>query len=294
MKRRDVMTKKTHLLRGALLAFVATGTVDAYARDNEVRQRGPIAQLSSTSVTVAGLTCPITAGTEFENRAGARISLSEFAVGDYVKLVCRDGEAHSLELEDEGSGSGGSDDDGAADDGDSSNSGGSDDKGGDDSSRGGSDDDTRLSSRLLPMSGSGSGAVGKVNYRNKVNGSNRDDRFKITVKIPVPSEVPAVVGFDDGASLNLSALLLRNGVPYAECTLEYDHRSFIKGVPAVEYKAEVRFKLKKSRFRARFAKGMCDTDLATDGVQRGFPVVQSGDEVVVSDSAAGAFLSVGL
>lgn len=287
------MTKKTYFLSGALLALVATGAADVHARDNDVKQRGPIAQLSPSSVTVGGLTCPITGGTEFENQAGARISLSDFAIGDYVKLVCRDGEAHSLELEDAGSGGGGSDDSGSGDD-NSSGSGGSDDNGGDDSSRGGSDDNTRLGSRLLPMSGSGSSAVGKVNYRNKVNGSNRDDRFKITVKIPVPSEVPSVANFDEGANLNLRALLQRNGVPYAECALEYDHRSLIKGVPAVEYKAEVRFKLKKSRYRARFAKGMCDTDLATDGVQRGFPVVQSGDEVIVSDSAAGAFLSVGL
>lgn len=267
-------TKNAVAFLSALLASL--NAAGAYARSDDVVSRGTIASITDTQVTVGALSCTTNSGTEYENLQGATISRSQFNVGDLVKLVCRNGTAHSLELEKNNGGGSGS----------SSSGGGSGNNGG--------GSEIRLKSRLSLIDGVASGAVkpaGKIEYRNKPNGSGRDDKFKVTVKVPVPSVVPVVDALQDARALDLTAILSRNGTPYAECTLGYDHRAAIQGNLAVEHKIELRYEQKGSKLRLRSSKGQCDVDLSVDGIQAGFPEIEKGDTVVIHDSLAGDFLS---
>ena len=260
--------------------FLTTNAGSAHARSDDVISRGTIASITPTQVTVGTLTCVTNSGTEYENLQGGTISRSEFTVGDRVKLVCRGGSAHSLEME-RNNGGGGS-------------SSGSDDSSSGGGSNGGGGSEVRLKSRLNLIDGVASGAVepvGKIEYRNKSNGSGRDDRFKITVKVPLPSVVPVADTLAEARALDLTAVLSRNATPYAVCTLGYDHRSAIKGSPAVEHKIELRYEQKGSQLRLKSSKGKCDLDPSVDGVQAGFPEIADGDTVVIQDSLAGEFLT---
>ena len=208
----------------------------AQAKSGDDISRGQISAITASGVTVGSLSCPTNGGTEYEDISGNSIPRSRFSVGDVVKLVCRNGSAHSLEMEhDNGGGS-------------SSNNNG-----------GGGGSDTKLKGRLSAIDGVATSAVGKVEYRNKPNAAGRDDRFKITVKIPVPSSVPVAGNYIEARSLDLTAKLSRDGTAYAECTLGYDHRTLVKGVVAAEHKIELRYEQKGSNLWLKHSKGRCSS-----------------------------------
>ncbi|MBN8550245.1 MAG: hypothetical protein J0M12_13080 [Deltaproteobacteria bacterium] len=253
------------LLSGAVMSLHAGA---AFARDGDQISRGTISAITANRVTVGSLSCPTNGGTEYEDLQGNPIPRSRFNVGDVVKLVCRGSSAHSLEMENDNGG------------GSNSNGGGG---------NGGSTD-VKLKDRFAPPDGVTTGAVGKVDYRNKPNGAGRDDRLTITVKVPVPSEVPAAATFAEARALDLSAVLSRDGTPYARCTLGYDHRTAVRSVVAAEHKIDLRYEMKNSKLKLKSSKGRCDTNLALDGVQSGFPSVEAGDTIVIEDSLAGDIL----
>ncbi|MBL7662110.1 hypothetical protein JNK13_05085 [bacterium] len=259
----------------ALLGLFAAGP--ALANDEDVIRRGTLAAITENSVTVADLTCPTNRSTEYEDLNGNTIPRSSFNPGDLVKLKCRSGVAHSLEMEDDiggGSGSG------------SGNGGSS----GNNKKRSKMKKPLRLSASLSAFEGVPTSARGEAKLRLKNNGSKRDDRFTIEVKVPVPSAVPAANTIGEASALAFTAVISRSGAPYAQCFLRYDHETTLNGVIAAEHKVDVRDDGKRSRSRTRNKKGSCDVDLNQSGVQRGLPFVKRGDEVVIEDSLSGSIL----
>lgn len=263
--------------KNILAAFLITGGIvtavhPAFAKDGDIERRGSIGALSASSVTVNDLTCPITSNTEFEGLQGQRISVSQFAVGDIVKLVCRNGTAHSLELEND-NGNSNSDDDGSDDRGRNSGSGNS--------------REVRVRARFVSPGAPASTARAKLDFRQKSNGSKRDDRFKLTVKIPVPSSLPPINSLDEAEALLLTAVLTRDGVPYAECDLSYDRVAIAGAIMRAEFKLDVRARGRKARVALKNSKGSCDVDPASDGLQSGFPQLKRGDILQIIEAHYG-------
>jgi hypothetical protein len=273
MKQKNILFM---LALGGILIF----TPKAHAKDGDQETRGRISALSNSSISVNLLTCSISSNTEFENSNSQPIAQSNFNIGDEVKLKCRNLVAKNVEMKSENNDS-------------------SDDNGGDDSSNGGNNgggsNDSKYTSRLksnlsAPVDVS-TLARGTVTYRLKRNGSKRDDQFKISVKIPIPSTLPAVESYRNARALSLTATLKRNSVAFATCSLRIDGRSRIASTPAAEFKLDAQDKRSSSKGRSRFSKGSCDIDLATAGVQRGLPIILAGDSLEVSETSSGIFLA---
>lgn len=251
------------------LALSSALTLSANAKENDVVARGSIVAISSTSVTVQALTCAITPATKYEDRNGASTTIDQFQVGDFAKLKCRGDSATELELEDEQSGGG--------------NNGGGNNGGGNGFER-------SRSTRLSAVEGVSTQASGRVEYEVKKEGKKRREfRFRTWVKVPVPSTVPAAADNAQASALTLSLTLSRDGAAYAVCDLVFNHlhknpNSFRP--PYAEYRIDIRNK--KGGIVSK--KGVCDTDLAADGIQAGIPAPKAGDVLVVQDELAGAFL----
>lgn len=178
-----------------------------------------------------------------------------------------------------------------------------DDKGGD--SKGSKDDDDKKSSgggsskkddeskaelKAKLIKAAGVTSTGKAKFKSETKKGKNESRLQINVKIPEGSTNPAMPTLADADSLDIRIDLARSGTAYAVCYMDLDDDDedhTVKGVPAVEFKVDVRNK--KSKLQVK--KGSCDTDLATDGIQSGLPAVQDGDTVSVYEEGQAAFLS---
>jgi hypothetical protein len=264
------MKRYTSVKSLVVLGFVAVAGL-AEAKSSDVVQRGDLAALSASSVTVGSLTCPITGRTEFEDLNGNRVTAAAFSIGDFVKLKCRNGVAKSLELEDEGSGGGGDKD------GDDNGNGKGKGNGG-----GGNRDRTRLNTRLSAISGVATLAQGASRLKKRIDDKKNDNRFRVKVKVPVPSTVPVAATVEAARALTISAILARDGVAYATCSLVYDEDALLDSLPAAEYKLDVR--------NGHIKKGFCDVDLVTTGEQSGVPAVRALDTITIEEALSGDFL----
>ncbi len=153
-------------------------------------------------------------------------------------------------------------------------------------------EDRRIRARLIPTDGVATLARGKVEYRLKSNGSKRDDRLKITVKIPLPSSIPAAADQTEAQALVLRAVFYRAGVAYAACSLGYHDDEQLEHPSIAEFRSDVRGRGKKSNLKLKENHGSCLINLNSPDEQPGLPIVQSGDSLNVEDSVAGEFLGV--
>lgn len=278
---KNVLTKLTMILAAGWLC-AAPSVVMASNDDTEVT--GALAAFNSASVRVGALTCAVNAGTEFEDSNSNHISRSRFSVGDRVRLRCRDGVARNLKLLN-GSGSSSSSSSNSSDSSssDSSSSSSSSRSSSSSSSSGSGSADRNLRDSLTALDGVTTSAVATVRYQSSDNG--REKKLIASVKVPAPSTTPPAQDLSEAAALNLTLTLFRRGTAYAQCTLEYDRDTQVSGVPAAEFKLDVR---KVARLRNR--KGYCDVNLTRDGVQNGLPNSRKRDTVTIEEETAGVFL----
>lgn len=130
-------------------------------------------------------------------------------------------------------------------------------------------------------------ASGNASLRVKKN--DKEQRFKINVKIPVGNTSPAYNSKQDAKNMIITALLSRNSTPYAKCSLSLDRDSYSRGASLrrAEFKVDVKFENNKV---LRGSKSKCDIDLITDGIQKGIPSPIVGDTIVINEAVAGDFL----
>jgi hypothetical protein len=148
----------------------------------------------------------------------------------------------------------------------------------------------RLRDRLSLVDGVVSSASGISDFRSEVKKKHTHSRFRIQVKIPLPSAIPAVANEAEARALPMSGTLSRDGVAYAICSLQFDQidEQFEEeddGVPTAltaHFRADMESTVKGSKTRLKRRRGSCDIDLATEGVQKGVPAVADGDTVVVT------------
>lgn len=280
------MKTKSKFIFAILLGFAS----NLYAKDGDVVSRDNIQSLSSASITVGSLTCNITGSTRFQGMLGETLNITDFAVGDFVKLSCRSGNAKEVELEDDHSSGSGSDDSSSSGSDDSNGS--SDDSSHDSSSDDNSDHDSgddskseheKLKSKLGSTIGSNSLARAKVTYRNKTKKNKTDRRFTVNLKIP-QSSTQLYEQSGSISSLSLELQLSRTAVAYSTCDLVFN--GFDDNGRA-EYKLDVRHK----RNKVIFKKGNCDVDLSNSSSDDGVPEIDKGDNIGISDSFVGEFLS---
>lgn len=230
---------------------------------------GQITAISDSTLTVGQRELEVTAGTEFESRAGTPLTFSAFAVGDFVKVDIRNGALHEVEF-------------------DSSSSCRSQKVA--DSQKSSSSSSTRetsarskvLKTRLSASDGVLTRARGQAKYKSRAKNGKGKDRFQLKVKIPVPSTFPSLSGVDDARSLQLSAFIQRGSETLAVCELEFDEIE--DGV--AEYKVDLR----ESSGSVRAKKGSCDVDLSQTGIQNAVPPLLSGDDITVVPADLSSFL----
>ena len=280
----------------AVLAMIFAPMV-ASASDGDIETRGSIEALSDTSVTVSSVTYALNSFTEYEDHNDNSISLSAFALGDFVEvkglnvggvLVAREVEFESDVDEPDGDNN---NDDGQKNDGSSSSSSGDDDLGDDNRRESGrrhgsksklsNDNRVRVRGKFSDATGIVTAAHGKSDYRLKGD----DERFKVNIDVPIPSSLPNVPDEAGAAALNLLVILTRAGATYATCTPVFsgvEEQDEDEGsVLEADYKVDVRNKDGDLRLK----KGTCDTDMATPDTQLGVPAVQDGDVVSVQNVA---------
>lgn len=261
--------KTCKFLAAFFLLAVSFFTNTALAKSGDIIVSGTLEALSTTSVTVNGTQVQLTSSTEYRDKNDHRIHLSDFAVGDLVKVkalpVGSDLIAREMEQEVHHSSS--------------HDSGGS--SGGSSSSNSSDEDDIDKEVNLLPLSGVLTSATGSVERKLEVKSKKTKDRVKAKLKLPLPSTVPAVATADEAQDALVTLELSRSGTAYASCTLAFDRYVRSRKKRYVEYKLDVRseLKTKNSSFSLDVKKGTCDIDLLQDGTQVGVPDIESGDSI---------------
>jgi hypothetical protein len=248
----------------ALAVLSLTSICQVWASDDDIIQRGNIQTLSTSSVRVQGVSFGLVASTEYKDLNDLPISLSAFAVGDYVKvkgqLINNVLVAEELEKESDGSGSG--DDNSGGNGGiDENNSG---NNGNDDSAK---DTESRLRARLA-STGALARVTGSLESRKEKKSGRSSARFSGNIKVPAFNTT--------NMNEEISILVYRGATQIAACSLAFD-RSGVdsRGNAYSEYKID----LVKKGSKVRTKKGLCDTDLTLEGTQLALPEIRSGDTV---------------
>lgn len=288
------------LIKLNLLMLASLINFNAFAREENVIARGRLLTLSSTTIKVGTLSCSVNNSTEYRDINDRAISASAFTIGENVKLKCRDGVAH--ELEKEGSSSTPTpsatstpvgtrtpsvtptSNDNRNDDDDNRRG---DDKRSDNSQR-----EIVFERRLKRVADVATRSKGKLEYKLKVNKRETRGLLKLSVKVPVPSTIPAVADQDAAGSLALKAKFSRadtkDNTNFAQCNFAFDRlvENEDGGIFA-EYKVTI--ETRKGSLSSK--KGSCDIDLTAEGEQSGLPRLKKGDSVVVEDATALGFLA---
>ncbi|CAL1241611.1 hypothetical protein [Candidatus Methylocalor cossyra] len=121
-----------------------------------------------------------------------------------------------------------------------------------------------------------SGALSTVKLESKP----RRSQLEAELKLPVPNSVLHLVDRATAQSALLTLTFARGGTDYAEC--HFDFKGFKGKRKQGAAVAGYRIDIKDYRGHVHERHGVCDTDLATPGVQPGIPAVQTGDSVTVS------------
>lgn len=274
-----------HTIAGALMlcAFPAL----AFAKDGDIEARGILAAISSSSVTLGSTAYGLSSSTELEDRAGHHLPLSAFEVGDSVKVEARrvNGQLIARELELLVDASAPSPSPSPSPTPSVSPT----------PAPGNGNGEVRRSrkvkirARLSDAVGVVTDARGQAERELEQERKKAKDSFKITVKVPVPSVIPALPSENEAANLALKATLARGGVPYALCSLSldrFDDSDDDSSSVVAEYKVDLRSETKKNRVRSRNRKGSCDIDLSTAGDQLGIPDAIASDTVTINDGTA--------
>ena len=242
-----------------LALLVVTSICQVWASDSDIIQRGNIQSLSASAVRVQGVTFELAASTEYKDLNDLPISLSDFAVGDYVKVKGQlvDSTLVAEELEKESDGSGSGDDNSGGNDGIDQNN-----PSNNDSAK---DSESRLRARLA-STGALPRVTGSIESRKEVKSGRSSARFSGNIKITVVSTAETTE--------EIALRLFRGATQVADCTLAFD-RSGVdsRGNAYAQYKID----LIKKGSKVRTKKGLCDTDLTLEGTQLALPEVRSGD-----------------
>ena len=101
------------------------------------------------------------------------------------------------------------------------------------------------------------------------------DKFKGTVKIPIPASALGIVDEASAENADIRLILSRNGTDFAECLLEFDEIDEDDDDDELQAQFKVHVRIHKGTTQAK--KGVCDIDLETSDIQSGVPDSQSGD-----------------
>jgi hypothetical protein len=135
-------------------------------------------------------------------------------------------------------------------------------------------------------------ASGKIDFRSAVDTLKRDERLKITVKVPLPNTIPTVSTQREAENLDLRAMFYRDGMAYAICELAYNPSAATKNPAVAEYKVQLRSSGKKSRPKLKTISGSCLINLDTESERLGLPRIKKGDSVNIEEEDSGEFLGV--
>lgn len=262
--------------------FFISNVSMSYASSVNQEATGILTTFTASQVKVGTLSCPITASTEYEDSNSLPISRTRFAVGDQVRLRCRDGEAKNLKLLGGSSSSSSSNSSSNSSSSSSSNSSSSSRSSSNSSSSSSSADvkDRNLKDSLNVVDGISSSVTSVIRFQS----SNRGKEQKLTasVKIPVPNSIPLTATIEDANNLELFLTLFRRGTAYAQCILKYSKSL----TTSAEHKLDVR----KENSKVRSRKGFCDMNLSRDGIQKGVPSVRKGDTTTLEEISSGVFM----
>ena len=241
-----------------------------FAKDGLIVSKGNISALSSESITVNGKSYVLTESTKYEDAVSNTISLSALKIGDFVEVKgVLDGStlvAEKVELEQSSSS-----DDSSNNNNDSPN---------DDSPTGNNNSSNKIKDSLTIIDGSGANSTGKIDYRVK-GGKKVTKRLTVNIKVPVGSTAPSLPTISSAKTLTLLTKFYRAGELVASCKLKYDRTP--RRVKFAEYKLDLEVKNR----RVKNNKGACNNGITT---QKIFPSLEAGDQVIVSETAAGSFL----
>jgi len=142
---------------------------------------------------------------------------------------------------------------------------------------------------------------GEASYRAQPSVKGEIEKFEVELQIPFPNSLFA--SQVDALAAELELTLSRKGVAYAKCILDPeeeddDDSSFARSArsrgddddddnvapanPSVEFKLELKKKIRRSRVRLEESRGVCDLDLTVDGIQSGIPKVVRGDVIEIN------------
>lgn len=151
---------------------------------------------------------------------------------------------------------------------------------------------SRIQAKLLPPETMVTDTAARLDYRRKANGSKRDDRLTLTVKVPLPSPIPEVSTQAEAQSLSFRALFYRKGLAYALCELGYDPLASTKDPSVAQFKVTVRATGRKSKPKLKTTSGVCYVNLDTEAQAVGLPKLKRGDSVNIEEDSVGEFLGV--
>ncbi len=109
------------------------------------------------------------------------------------------------------------------------------------------------------------------------------DKFKGTVKIPIPASALGIVDEASAENADIRLILSHAGTDFAECRLVFDE---IEGEDddddddELQAKFKVHVRIKKGTPQAK--KGVCDIDLLTPDIQSGVPDARVDDVATVT------------
>jgi hypothetical protein len=227
---------------GAVLASLCVLVSPALAKKGDRVAVGTVSAISDSSITVGSLTCGITGDTELEDKRGNDLALADLKLGAVVKMKCRAGNAQEIELRFQSLAS----------------------------------PRPNAKLRAILTAETGSTVKSRADYRARTHREKSRGRLQMSASVPLPSTLPAATNANVRA-LVLKVNVLRADVATAQCTLRFGNKS--KASNSV--KAIFRLDVEEKNLQLKNRKGICDVDLATEGVQAGVPEIAAGDKLVL-------------
>lgn len=156
----------------------------------------------------------------------------------------------------------------------------------------------RLTARLIgSLSSRLDNPHGKARRETKNKDNKLKESFTAKIEIPLPNVTLQLADASAARAADVNVVLSRAGTAYAACTLGLDEIEFQEddddSLLEAEYKVTVEREIRRGQLkRFRSKHGVCDVDLATDGVQTGLPDVVAGDTVTVTMTVGGAAVQI--